>query len=62
VHEGNARTESWDTQYLWMSRIELIDDAHISGGFFYFGSSDPSAPNKKPDGLYVSPGFMILVR
>ena len=45
VHEGNARTESWDTQYLWMSRIELIDDAHISGGFFYFGSSDPSAPS-----------------
>ncbi len=40
MHSGKAESDSWNLSYLWTSRIDLIDDAHIVGGFFYFGSGD----------------------
>lgn len=44
VFEGNSEVESWNTGFIWMSRIELLNDAHIKGGWFYFGSSNQNAP------------------
>lgn len=43
MHSGKAESDSWNLSYLWTSRIDLIDDAHIVGGFFYFGSGDENS-------------------
>ena len=41
VVEGAAQSDAWaDAGLFWMARIELVGDAHIKGGFFYFGSAD----------------------
>jgi len=45
VFEGNSEAESWDTGFVWMANVTLLNDAHIKGGFFYFGSSNPDAPS-----------------
>ena len=45
VFEGNSEAESWNTGFVWMANVTLLNDAHIKGGFFYFGSSNPDAPS-----------------
>lgn len=42
---GYKEGDSWDKNKRWTSRIDLIGDATICGGYFYFGSSNDSAPN-----------------
>lgn len=45
IFEGNSEAESWNTGFIWMANVTLLNDAHIKGGFFYFGSSNPDAPS-----------------
>ena len=45
VFEGNSEADSWAVGFVWMANVTLLNDAHIKGGYFYFGSSDPNAPS-----------------
>ncbi len=45
IFEGNSEGDSWNTGFVWMANVTLLNDAHIKGGFFYFGSSNPDAPS-----------------
>ena len=45
VLEGDTEADAWmDAKFFWLSRITLLNDAHIRGGYFHFGGADADNP------------------